>query len=180
MDSESLQDLLRGRAIAIDTLTSEFSCSQLELPQMIKNAIGDSIRGRNLVMKTGLFLMENCPPNKTNCQICIREFEGETYFQCEDCRRHVCTPHYVDLKTVGSTNCPNCGGTLMSFPFSCEGYGLDFSNVIELPQETTRCPLCSYSLPSQTDLIEGRTSAITFSTRIEPSGVDFESEKKGK
>ena len=90
----------------------------------------------------------------------------------------MCTPHYVDLKVVGSTDCPNCGGALMSLPFSCEGCGLDFSNVTELPVKSDRCPLCCYSLPSQTQLIEERTNTIVPSVRIKPSKEDFESEKK--
>ncbi|MFX0183636.1 MAG: hypothetical protein ACFE95_11190 [Candidatus Hodarchaeota archaeon] len=178
IDSESLQDLLRGRAISRDVLTAEFNCSQLELPHRVKDVIGESMKGHLLVMRAGLFLIERCPPTKANCQICAREFEGENYFQCEHCQRYVCTPHYVDMKIVGSPDCPNCGGTLISLPFSCEGCSLDFSNVAELPGEATRCPLCGHSLVAQSDLIEKRTSTIVPSTQIKPSTEKFDEEKK--
>jgi parallel beta-helix repeat protein len=180
LDSASLQDLLRGRAISMDILTTEFSCSQLELPRRIKDAIGESTKGHLLVLRSGLILLEKIPLNKANCQICTRDFEGETYFQCLNCQRYVCTPHYVDLKAVGSTSCPNCGGTLMSLPFSCDGCSLDFSKVNDLTLKTTRCPLCGYSLVKQSKLIEERTKGIITSVQIPTPPEGYDEKKKSE
>ncbi|MFX0125631.1 MAG: hypothetical protein ACFFAE_18555 [Candidatus Hodarchaeota archaeon] len=49
----------------------------------------------------------------------------------------------------------------------------------ELPIKSDLSPLCGYSLPSQTHLIEERTNAIVPSTQIQPSKEEFEDEKKG-
>jgi hypothetical protein len=155
-----IQDLQMGKAIHMDTLSSELETNQINLPKAIKEYLTKDVQtNKALVLKSEMLLLESIPPKDTNCQVCIGDIQEENYFQCKSCKRFVCAPDYVDLIAVGSTDCPNCSGELFAFPFSCRGCGLDFSSVDELIGKSG-CPICGYSLENQKNLISKITSGI--------------------
>ena len=171
----ALANLKRGTAVNMDLLVAELECSQLDLPRTIKEALTQQMDSHSLVLRSGLLLIEKTPPPNARGQICGMELIGDTYFQCENCQRYVCTPHYVDLKIVGRTKCPNCSGVLISLPFSCPACQLDYTDTVDFSKD--RCSLCSYTLPSQDKLIEERTHTIIPSVRQPISETDFEKKK---
>ncbi len=155
-----IRDLQMGKAIHLDSLTSELETSKIKLPKAIKESLRpqDLIK-HSLVQRSDMILLQSIPPKDANCQVCIGEIHDEQYFQCESCKRFVCISDYVDLVTVDSNNCPNCSGGLVIFPFSCKGCGIDYSSVIELSGKSG-CPICGYTLTDQQKLIDNVTADI--------------------
>ncbi|MHA1993658.1 MAG: WD40 repeat domain-containing protein [Candidatus Hodarchaeales archaeon] len=155
-----VQDLAKGKAIHIDTLSSELATGKLKLPQTVKASLTPlRLNNHSLVLRSDLLLLEPTPPKEATCQVCIGEINERNYLQCKSCKRFVCIHDYVDLITVGSPNCPNCSGELILFPFSCQGCGLDFSSVTEITGKSG-CPLCGYTLVDQPNLIKKVTAGI--------------------
>ena len=156
-----IQDLEMGKAIPVKTLSTTLETHQLKLPNAIKEALTSKrLKGKVLVLRSNMFLLEPAPPKEASCQVCIGEISDNNYFQCEACKRFVCIHDYVDLVTVGSANCPNCSGNLIMFPFSCTACGLDFSSVTETAGKSG-CVLCGYSLIDQSTLVSKVTTGIT-------------------
>ncbi|MHA1977584.1 MAG: WD40 domain-containing protein [Candidatus Hodarchaeales archaeon] len=179
-----VQDLQMGKAIHIDSLSSELETSKLKLPNAVKaSLVPRNLSKHSLVLRSEMLLLEPTPPKDASCQVCIGEIQDENYLQCKSCKRFVCTHDYVDLVTVGSSNCPNCSGELIMFPFNCKGCGLDFSSVTEISGKSG-CPICGYTLVDQGSLIRGVTSDITPSKISESLKMDnlnnIELDKKGK
>lgn len=157
------RDFSQGKALPIDYLTTLLGVPSLEVPNVIKRK--SSIYGnitRFLIMRSQMLLLK--PHPIVSCQICMSEVANTHYLQCTKCKRYVCLDDYVDLRSVGRSTCPNCSSSLMVFPFSCSACELDFISVDEITHET-RCPLCGYSLPEQSKLLE------TFTKKLEPSKI---------
>ena len=155
-----VQDLQMGKAIHIDSISSELETSKIKLPNAVKASLApQKVINHSLVLRSDMLLLEPTPPKEANCQVCIGGIEENSYLQCKSCKRYVCTPDYVDLVTVGSSSCPNCSGELIMFPFSCKGCGLDFSSVTEITGKSG-CPICGYTLADQEKLIRSITSGI--------------------
>ncbi len=173
-----VQDLVMGKAIHVDTLSSELETRKLKLPNAVKASLTPlRIMNKSLVLRSDMLLLEPTPPKETNCQVCIGEISDQQYLQCNSCKRFVCIHDYVDLATVGSTNCPNCSGDLVMFPFSCKGCGLDFSSVIEITGKSG-CPLCGYTLADQLTLIKSVTAGIAPSKITETLQAENEQDTK--
>jgi len=159
--TEYIHDLKTGKAILLTTLVSYLKCKELNLPSKLKELIGEAQDPYSLIFRSGFILLEPSPPSKASCQLCGGGYIEETPFmQCMDCNRYVCTPHYLDLKAVGSEKCPNCGGRLFLFPFSCDGCKLDFNSTQDLGSKIDRCSLCNYPLISQTELLKQRIGEV--------------------
>jgi hypothetical protein len=176
-----VQDLEKGKAIHIDTLSSELETGKLNLPKTIKASLTPQrLNNHSLVLRSDMVLLEPTPPKEATCQVCIGEINEKNYLQCKTCKRFVCPSDYVDLVTVGSSNCPNCSGDLILFPFTCRGCGLDFSSVTELTGKSG-CPLCGYKLVDQSSFIKNVTAGIRPSKITESLQMEDEKDtKKGE
>jgi hypothetical protein len=175
-----IQDLENGKAIHVKTLSKTLETHQLKLPNAIKMALTSKrLIGKSLVMRSDMLLLEPIPPKDASCQVCISEISDDSYFQCKGCKRFVCIHDFVDLKTVGSTNCPNCSSGLILFPFSCTACGLEFSSVNEIA-EKSGCSLCGYTLIDQSTLISKVTSGISPSRITETLRKEERQETKAK
>ena len=177
----SLQDLLRKRAVPFDTLKDELQCSSLELPNQIKHDLGQNITGFSLVYRSGMISLENIPPSGTMCQVCTGSLDGKLYFQCESCLRYVCLPHFVDLKELNEETCPNCDGRLFIFPFTCKGCNLDYNRILDMESNMENCKHCGFSFPNQNQLILDNTKHISSSIVIDDKQDYFnDKDKKSK
>ncbi|MHA2328540.1 MAG: WD40 repeat domain-containing protein [Candidatus Hodarchaeales archaeon] len=155
-----VSDLEKGKAIPVEMLTKNLEKTELELPKIVKNQLTDQqLAGKTLVMRSQMLMLQPVPPQNANCQTCMSEIEDTNYFQCMKCRRYICVNDYVDLQEVGRENCPNCSGDLLIFPFTCSACGLDYSSIKELSSQS-RCPLCGYSLPDQSELRSELTKGL--------------------
>ncbi|PWI49301.1 hypothetical protein CEE45_01845 [Candidatus Heimdallarchaeota archaeon B3_Heim] len=172
----SLRDLKRNRAVPIKTLTEDLECSRLDLPRKIKHEIGD--KKYSLVLRSDMIVLEDNPPSDSMCQLCAGKLEGLAYFQCKSCMRYVCAPHYVDLKKIDEEKCPNCNDQLSIFPFTCEGCKLDYNQTIDLKDNSEKCKLCGFSLPSQNQLIADNTRNISSTMDRDIMKDEFEDKDK--
>ncbi|MHA2307500.1 MAG: hypothetical protein ACXACU_19135, partial [Candidatus Hodarchaeales archaeon] len=149
-----INDMNTGKAIPIDLLARDLDQKSLDIPTIIKNELKrQKISGKIITMQSGILLLESVPPSGINCQVCMSDITDNHHYQCRNCKRFVCIHDYIDLKNVGRTGCPNCSGDLVLFPFTCVACKLDFSSVKELSSQS-RCPLCGYDLPAQSELSE--------------------------
>ncbi|MHA1974448.1 MAG: hypothetical protein ACTSW1_15730, partial [Candidatus Hodarchaeales archaeon] len=154
---QHIKDLKEGKALSIKSLAETIGVSEIDVIRRLKSELMIrnqyfSHKDKSIVLRSDMLLIVRVPPKNASCQICMTEIVDNNYFQCEKCKRFVCIHDFLDLKTIGKESCPNCGGKLIIFPFSCPACGVDFSSVSEL-EHKKGCPLCGYQLPDQTKLV---------------------------
>lgn len=183
--SSWFNDLMTGKAIPIDLLAKNLNQKALAIPEIIKQELIQHNESNKLVtMQSRILLLESIPLHDLNCQICMSDIQDDHYYQCKQCKRFVCIHDYVDLKNVGRSDCPNCSGELVILPFTCVACKLDFASVKELSSQT-RCTLCGYELPNQTELSKGiigtlKPSALSQKIKNEKETEVIESNEKKK
>jgi WD40 repeat protein len=174
-----INDLQMGKAIPIDLLAKELDQKPLAVPEIVKNElIRQNKSGQMITMQSRILLLESIPPQGANCQICMTDLEDDHFYQCKQCKRYVCIHDYVDLENVGRSDCPNCSGELIVFPFTCTACKLDFASVKELSSQT-RCPLCGYDLPNQVILKKEVTGKLIPSELSQKIKIEKETEETG-
>ncbi|MFW9854516.1 MAG: hypothetical protein ACFFFG_05630 [Candidatus Thorarchaeota archaeon] len=173
-----MSDLKSGKAIPIKQLADTIGKKPLDIPKFAKATIEKEIFiDKRLVIRSQMLLLSPLPPKDVTCQVCLTEITERHYFQCLECKRYICISDYVDLQNVGRTGCPNCSGRLQAFPFTCSACNLDFGSVEELTRQE-RCPLCGYTLPSQSMIVTSITKGIKASIQADISRESIDDGKK--
>jgi len=112
----NLKDFIKGNKtekISLQEIFGEIKDSESKIIKEIEDLIiHREIDGYIDIPSTSLILEEI--GFKFNCSICNLTSHSSVGFQCILCRNNICTNCYEEIKAVGVTVCPDCGGSLQT------------------------------------------------------------------